>query len=133
MFMKHSKMCLYLNKHFNNMGLWYLDKETLFKFLKRAIIDFKVRRGDLVFVKTKRTKEKLVEKLEDKFPLLKHCDIQLLCEIIEGSDQRESIYHSFGMKKISKRKVKKEKKIKKTAPKTSQKNFMKKNFEIIQT
>lgn len=133
MFMKHPKMCLYLNKHFNNINLWYIDKETLFKFLKRAIIDFKVRRGDLFFMKTKRTKEKLVEKLEDKFPLLKHGDVQFLYEIIEKSEQKNSIYHSFGMKRITKRKVKKEKKIKKTTAKTSEKNFLKKHFEVIKT
>jgi hypothetical protein len=132
MFMKNPKICLYLNKHFNNMGLWYLDKETLFKFLKRCIIDFKMKRGDLLFMKSiKRDKEKLVEKLEEKFPLLKHGDLQLLSKIIDESDQKDSIYHSFGLKRISKRKVKKEKKIKKTSAKTSSKNFIKKNFEII--
>jgi hypothetical protein len=131
MFMKSPKMCLYLNKHFNNMGVWYLDKETLFKFLKRCIIDFKVRRGDLFFMKSLKNKEKLVEKLEDKFPLLKHGDIQLFYDIIERSDQKDSIYHSFGLKRISKRKVKKEKKKRKTKTKTSAKNYLKKNFEII--
>lgn len=129
--MKNPKMCLYLNKHFNNIGLWYVDKETLFKFLKRSIIDFKVRRSELFFMKSKKSKEKMVEKLEDKFPLLKHNEIQYLCEIIENSDQKSAVYNSFGMKKPSKRKVKKEKRIKKTKAKTSSKNFLKKNFEVI--
>lgn len=132
MFMKHPKMCLYLNKHFNNIGLWYIDKETLFTFIKRAIIDFKVRRGDLFFMKSAKNKEKLIEKLEEKFPLLKHGDLQLLYELIENSDEKNSIYHSFGMKRITKRKAKKEKKIKKTKKKTSAKNFLKKHFEIIE-
>jgi len=130
MFMKNPKMCLYLNEHFNNMGIWYLDKETLFKFLKRCIIDFKVRRGELLFMKSVKNKEKLVDKLEERFPLLKHGDVQLLYDIIEKSDQKDSIYHSFGLKRISKRKVKKEKKKKKTKVSTSAKNFLKKNFEI---
>jgi hypothetical protein len=133
MFMKNPKMCLYLNKYFNTMSIWYVDKESLFKFLKRAIIDFKVRRGDLVFMKSKRNKEKLVEKLEGRFPLLKHNDIQLLYEQIEQSSQKDSIYHSFGLKRISKRKVQKEKKNRKTSGKTSAKNFLKKNFEIIKS
>ena len=132
MFMKNPKMCLYLNKHFNNMSIWYLDKETLFKFLKRCIIDFKVRRSELLFMKSKKNKDKLIEKLEDRFPLLKHGDIEFLYELIENSDQKDAIYHSFGLKRISKRKVKKEKKKKKTNKQTSAKNFLKKNFEIIQ-
>lgn len=132
MFMKNPKMCLYLNKYFNNMSIWYLDKETLFKFLKRCIIDFKVRRSELCFMKSKKNKDKLTEKLEDRFPLLKHGDIEFLYEIIENSDQKDAIYNSFGLKRISKRKVKKEKKKKKTNIQTSAKNFLKKNFEVIQ-
>jgi hypothetical protein len=133
MFMKNPKMCLYLNKHFNNINLWYVDKETLFKFLKRAILDFKMRRGDLLFMKSKRSKDKLVEKLIEKFPLLKTDDIRLLADVVENSSQKSAIYHSFGLKKPSKRKVKKEKGNKKTGAKTSAKNFLKKNFEIIKS
>jgi len=131
MFMKNPKMCLYLNKHFNNINLWYIDKETLFKFLKGAIIDFKMRRGDLLFLKTKKNEEVLMEKLEEKFPLLKYDDRKLLYEMIEASPEKNSVYNSFGLKRVSKRKVKKEKKIKKTGSKTSSKNFLKKNFEIV--
>lgn len=132
MFMKNPKMCLYLNKHFNNINLWYVDKETLFKFLKKGVIDFKVRRGDLFFMKSRRSKDKLIEKLEERFPLLKMDDIRLLSDMVEKSSQRDAIYHSFGLKKPSKRKIKKEKGRKKTGAKTSAKNFLKKNFEIIQ-
>lgn len=131
MFMKNPKMCLYLNNHFNNINLWYIDKETLFKFLKKAIIDFKVRRGDLFFMKSKRSKEILAEKLTQKFPLLKIEEIRLLSDIIESSSQRDSVYNSFGLSKPSKRKIRKEKGNKKTGRKTSAKNFIKKNFEVI--
>lgn len=131
LFMKNAKMSLFLNKYFNDMSLWYLDKESLFKFLKRCIIDFKVRRGELIFFKSKGNKEKLIEKLELRFPELKHDDVQLLYEIIEGSSQKDSIYHSFGLKRITKRKVKKEKSKKKHSDKTSLKNFIKKNFKVI--
>ena len=133
MFMKNPKMCLYLNKHFNNIGIWYVDKETLFKFLKRGVIDFKMRRGDLFFMKSRRSKDKLMEKLVDRFPLLKLDDLRLLADTIEKSDQRDSIYHSFGLKKPRKRKIKKEKKVKKTADTSSAKHFLNKNFEIVQS
>ena len=85
------------------MGIWYLDKETLFKFLKRAVIDFRVRRGELYFMKSKRNTEKLVEKLEEKFPLLKLGDLRFLSELIDNSPSRDAIYHSFGLKKPRKR------------------------------
>ncbi len=133
MFMKNPKMCLYMNKHFNNIGLWYVDKETLFKFLKKGVIDFKIRRGDLFFMKSKRSKDKLMEKLEARFPLLKIDDLRLLADLVEKSPQRDSIYHSFGMKKPSRRKIRKEKKKKKVGAKSSAKNFLKKNFEVVET
>lgn len=133
MFMKNPKMCLYLNKHFNNIGLWYIDKETLFKFLKKAIIDFKVRRGELIFMKSNRNKELLIEKLEEKFPLLKPEDLKMLYDVVENSSQKKAIYTSFGMKKPTKRKVKKEKKVKKIIIQNSSKHFLKQNFEITHT
>jgi len=130
MFMKNPKMCLYLNKHFNNIGLWYIDKETLFKFIKKSIIDFKVRRSELFFMKSNRNKELLIEKLEEKFPLLKPEDLKLLYDIVQESKYKDAIYTSFGMKKPTKRKVKKEKKSKKIIAKNSAKHFLKQNFEI---
>lgn len=132
MFMKNPKMCLFLNKHFNHMGLWYLDKETLFKFLKNAVIDFKVRRGELYFMKFQRPKEKLIEELEKKFPLLKYDDIHLLSELIENSPQKDAIYNSFGLTKPTKRKIKKEKNTRKTDKKTTAKHFIKQNFEFVE-
>lgn len=131
MFMKNPKMCLFLNKHFNHMGLWYIDKETFFKFIKKASMDFNMKRKDLYFMKSARSKDKLIEKLEDRFPLLKHDDLQLLADLVEKSPSKDAIYNSFGLKKPRKRKIKKEKKIKKTGKRTSAKNFLKKNFEFI--
>lgn len=132
MFMKNPKICLFLDKYFNNVNVWYLDKETFFKFMKRCIYDFKFRRGDLLFLKSsKGNKEQLVEKLEERFPLLKIDDILLLYELIEHSPEKDSVYHSFGLKRISKRKVKKEKKKTAQSKQSSTKNFLKKNFEIV--
>jgi hypothetical protein len=133
MFMKNPKMCLFLNKYFNNINVWYLDKETFFKFIKRCIHDFKFRRSDLLFLKSAKTnKEALVEKLEERFPLLKFDDVRLLYELIEVSPQKDSVYHSFGLKRITTRKVKKEKK-KASEVKTSLKSFLKQNFEIVES
>jgi hypothetical protein len=131
MFMKNPKMCLYMNKYFNNVNVWYIDKETFFKFIKKCIHDFKFNRRDLLFLKSsKGNKEKLVEKLEERFPLLKFDDVLMLYELIEKSPEKNAIYNSFGLKRVSKRKVKKEKK-KGKITKSSAKNFLKKNFEVV--
>jgi hypothetical protein len=84
-------------------------------------------------MKSNKNKELLVEKLGEKFPLLKPEDLKMLYDVVENSPHKKAIYTSFGMKKPSKRKVKKEKKAKKIITQNSAKHFLKQNFEITHT
>ncbi len=131
MFMRHGPLNHYLDDYFNNIGLRYLTKEDLFLFLKKCVIDFRVLKRDTVFFPY-RQKNKLFDTIRGKFPELKNNDVSLFCDIIEKSDDRDTIYDTLGLGKppkkqkvkIGKKKINKEKKI-------PLKDFMEKHFSVI--
>jgi hypothetical protein len=131
MFMRHGPLNHYLDDYFNNIGLRYLTKEDLFLFLKKCVIDFRVLKRDTVFFPY-RQKNKLFDTIRGKFPELKNNDVSLFCDIIEKSDDRDTIYDTLGLGKppkkqkvkIGKKKINKENKI-------PLKGFMEKHFSVI--
>jgi len=129
LFMRNGHLNHYLNEYFNNMGLRYLSREELFKFIKKCVIDFRVRRQDTVFYKFRR-QDKLYNILRDKFPQFKNNDITLLCELIEKSDDKEIIYHSIGLETPKKKKLKTGKKRAKKG-KVPLKEFLAEHFSVI--
>ncbi|MFW9871530.1 MAG: hypothetical protein ACFFG0_00300 [Candidatus Thorarchaeota archaeon] len=129
MFLRHGPLNNYLNKYFNDINLRYLTKEELFKFIKKCVRDFKVTRRDITYY-PRRPKQILFDKLREKTPGLKNDDISLLCDIIEKSDNRDSIYESLGLEKPKKKKVKKERK--KKGKKITLKEFLDEHFSIIE-
>jgi hypothetical protein len=132
MFMRHGPLNHYLNKYFNNINLRYLEKEDLFLFLKKCVLDFRVMKRDTVFYPYK-PKNKLFDKLRVKIPELKNNDVELLTEIIEKSKDRDLIYDTLGLKKPPKKKKVKigKKKIDKKG-KISLNDFMEKHFSIME-
>jgi hypothetical protein len=126
----------YLNKYFNNIGLYYLEKEDLFKFIKKCIIDFKVRRNNLSFITTKKDSN-LFQGLRKKFPALKACDISLLIDIIEkeSDDLKNSVYESLGLLKPEKPKKarKLSKKVLEKVENVKIKNWVVENFSLVRT
>jgi len=129
LFMRNGELNHYLDEYFNNIGLRYLTKEDLFKFIKKCVIDFKVRRTDVVFYKYKR-QDKLFNILREKFPQFKNNDISLMCELVERSDDKESIYHAIGLETPKKQKLK-SKKERPKKNKISLKNFIMEHFSIL--
>jgi hypothetical protein len=129
--MRHGPLNHYLDDYFNNIGLRYLTKEDLFLFLKKCVIDFRVLKRDTVFFPY-RQKNKLFDTIRGKFPELKNNDVSLFCDIIEKSDDRDTIYDTLGLGKppkkqkvkIGKKKINKENKI-------PLKGFMEKHFSVI--
>lgn len=109
LFILNRKLCIYLNEYFNNNGVWYLEKEDLFKFIKKCVHDFKIQRNSFPFFSRRNIKHKLFDSLRKKCPELKSYDISLLCNIIDNHEDKDMIYRSFGFEKIEKLKVKKEK------------------------
>jgi len=102
-FMLYGDLNHYLNKYFNNVGLYYIEKEDIFRFIKKCIIDFKVRNNSLTFVNIKRDSN-LFQSLRKKFPCLKPCDINLMMDIIDKGpdDVKNSVYESLGLLKLEK-------------------------------
>ena len=130
MFMRNGSLNHYLDKYFNDINVRYLSKEELFLFIKKCVIDFRVRKSDIVYYQY-RAKNKLYDALRDKIPDLKNNDISLLCDIIEKSSDKDTIYSSLGLEKPPKKQKVKigEKKIEKE--KISLADLLEKHFSIM--
>ena len=130
MFLNQGKLNHFLDEYFNNMGLYYINKEELMRFMKKCVIDFKVQRNSLPFIpRTKNTK--LFEALKKKIPIMKKNDISLLTEIVDNSDQKGDIYYSLGLEKAET--IKKQKGLKKSTKKDKEtvEEFLKNNFKTM--
>jgi len=127
MFLKHGPLNHYLDKYFNDISLRYLNKKELFTFIKKCVLDFRVRRSDTSFTPYTR-KTKIFTALRNKFPELKNCDVSLLCDLVEESDEKEAIFNTLGLEKPKKLKTKKQPRSKKV----SLKEFMAKHFSIME-
>ena len=127
-FLKNAKLNKYLNENLNNMNLWYIEKEDLVKFIKRCIIDFKIQRKDIVFLGYRR-QQRMFEVLRDKMSFLKNDDINLLCDLIDKSKEKDSFYESLGLEKPKKQKV--TKKIIEKNKKVILSDFLSENFSTI--
>ena len=112
LFLNNGSLNHYLDTYFNNINLRYLTREELFKFIKKCVMDFKIRKRDLVFY-PRRRRFQLYEKLREKIQTVKNDDLFLLCDIIEKSKNKDAIYSTLGLEKPKKQKIKKNKKIKK--------------------
>jgi len=128
LFMRYGELNHYLDEYFNDINLRYLSREELFKFVKKCVIDFRVRRGDLVFYPRKE-RFKLFEVLREKIAVLKNDDLFLLCDMIDKSDSKEGVYQLFDLDKPKKLKLKKSDK-KKKDEKVSLKAFLEEHFSI---
>jgi hypothetical protein len=127
MFAKHGPLNYYLNTYFNNISLRYLEKEELFKFIKKCVLDFRVRKTDVVYFPYKRH-TKLFETLREKFPQFKNFEILQICKNIDESDEKDLIYQSLNIEKPVKKKMTKKAKLK---GKISLKMFLERNFSIL--
>lgn len=130
LFLNQGKLNHFLNEYFNNIGLYYIDKEELMKFLKKCVIDFKIQRNSLPFIpRTRNTK--LFEAIKNKIPIMKKNDVSTLCDIIDNSSEKEIVYYSLGLEKPET--IKKQKGLKKKTKKEREtiKDFIKNNFKVI--
>jgi len=124
-FINNGPLNFYLNKYMNNFGLFRINKEELLLFIKKCIIDYKIKKYSAFYSK-RHSKDKLFDILRDKFPSYKNNDIALLADLISKSPERTKIFESLGLDipKVKKGKKKKLKKI-------SQKAFIVENFVIM--
>ena len=127
MFVRSGKLNHYLNQYFNNINIRYLDREELFKFAKKCVIDYRVSRRSVPFYRRK-AKDKLFDELKKRHPTLKDYDLTLLCELVNESEGRDEIYRTFGIEKDSKKRKIKTKKVKKNV---GLKEFLEENFSLV--
>jgi hypothetical protein len=129
MFINHGKLNSYLNTYFNNIGLYYMEKDELFKFIKRCVHDFKIQRNSIPYIKWKRD-SKLFVLLRKKNPLLKNHDVALLCDLIDIDPNKDQIYSSFDLEKPEKQKMKGLSE-RGDVKETNVKKFIEKNFSVL--
>jgi hypothetical protein len=127
MFPKQGALNHYLNTYFNNINLRYLEREDLFKFIKKCVLDFRVKRKDVTYFPYKR-QSKLFNVLRDKLPQFKNHEINKICKLIDESEDKNAIYEGLNIEKPKKKKMKKGKK---QTGKISLKMFLDRNFSIL--
>jgi len=98
LFQRSGKLNHYLDKYFNNMGLYYLDKEEFFNFIKKCVIDFRINRRNITFFPRKPSDD-LFNALRNRVATLKSDDLDLLTQLVNKSDDKEAIYSSLGIDK----------------------------------
>jgi hypothetical protein len=84
------------------MGLYYLDKEELLKFIKKCVKDFKINRRTITYF-PRRSADDLFDALRNKVAVLKNDDLELLTQIINKSDDKKAILSSLGLDSKPKR------------------------------
>jgi len=126
LFVKCGKLNHYLDEYMNNINLRYINKKELMFYIKKCIIENKIKKYQINYFIYKR-RDKLFNTLKERIPYLKNEDISLLCEQIDRSDEKESIYQTFGIVIPKKQKIKKIKK----KVNISLKDFIKNNFSIV--
>lgn len=113
LFTSHAKLNAYLNEYCNNMDMWYINREELLKAAKQWVHDFKITRNSIPFIPYKR-KAALFNVLRNKMPVLKNYDIDLMCDLIDASEDKDDIYNTLGLTVSKVEKIKKgSKKVKK--------------------
>jgi hypothetical protein len=127
MFPKHGPLNHYLNTYMNNINLRYLDKAELFLFIKKCVLDFRVKRTDVTYFPYKR-QTKLFTTLREKLPEFKNFEIKMICDKIDNDENRDQIYETLGIDKPKKKKLKKKKR---QTGKISLKKFLDMNFSIL--
>lgn len=108
LFLSNSRLAEYLNTYFNNQNIWYLGREELLRTAKKWVHDFRLTRNSIPFIPYQR-KNKLFNALRPRLPTLKNYDIDLLCDILEQSEDRDSVYSSLGLENSKVEKIKKRK------------------------
>lgn len=129
-FLGTPKLNLYLDQYFNNINLWYVEKDELFLFLKKCVKDFRVNRRNLSYISWNRT-TKLFDELRRRIPSLKSYEINLLSEIIEKSEERDEIYSALSLENEKVKAIKQSKKIKSVEKETVE-DFLSKNFKTME-
>lgn len=115
----------FLNEYFNNIGVYYLDKKDLFKYIKECVQNFRISSRQIRYSWFGR-KPILYKELSKRHKTLKSYEILSLCKIVDTLKDRDLIYSSLGLVKPKISKLKNTKSFKPTP--ISIKSLISKNF-----
>ena len=103
-FLQSPAYFIFVNKVFNNYGLFYLSTKDAFKQLKEM---YYYSRYQSYGTKKnpKNTENKLIDILKNKYPFLKKEEVVMLVEFIDNSDDKDVIYEQFGIKNVKTKKT----------------------------
>ncbi len=107
-YFKDSVYNLWINEHFNNYGIFQLNKVEILKFIKECILECGYR--PKIMPKIRSDKSKIFKILKKRYPYFKNDDVDLLVEKIDCSAEKDRIYETLGLYKGKKEKTKKDKK-----------------------
>ncbi len=103
MYFQASPYICYISKHFNNYGLFQMPKEDIFRFMKLIISHTGYKAP---FIKSEKvTESALIGCLKRQYNDLKTQEVGMLVDIINESEEKESIYEMFGLYKPKTKKV----------------------------
>ena len=94
---------LVISKLFNNWNLFSLDRDEVLYFMKQCILLCGYKPPFVQKVPPK--KNKLVDELVVKYPYLKKDEVFMLVEMIDNSEEKDSIYEMFGLYSPTKKKL----------------------------
>ena len=95
-FMTCGKLNSYLDSVFNNFSLFYIKKEELLIFIKKCVIDFSVKKSNLLYLPFSK-KDKNFEVMQETFPCLKRYEISTLIDILKSHPDRDDLYIAIGL------------------------------------
>jgi hypothetical protein len=99
------RVTVYLNKHFNNYGLMYLDQYDFYKFLKIMTLKFNIKRHEFSYFASEKT-DKPLQEMHKKFPYLKRYEVYNFLEMIKDDPEYNSFSENLGLNKTKKSKSK---------------------------
>lgn len=110
MFGGFPNITIFLNKHFNNFGVMYLDNKALYTFLKLMILRFKITKYEFSFFASEKN-DKSLSDIQRILPYLKKYEIYDLIERSKDDEDYDSFCETLGLKGVKRTKVKKVKKV----------------------
>jgi hypothetical protein len=108
-FATHYEVTIFLNKFFNNYGLYNLKSEEFYKYLKQLVNDKNISPYSFSFIKY-HPQEKKISSMRKFFPYLKREDIILLLDLMEKEDEndKQSFLETVGDLEVKKKKIPKQ-------------------------
>lgn len=107
MFGSLGHITVYLNELCNNYEtIWYRHPIEFYKFIKKIVLSKNIKPNEFSFYKHEK-EDKDLNLLNTKMPYLKKYEITNLLKLMDGTEELNDLYETFGMVKYKKTKMSK--------------------------